>query len=175
MAKTIHHVTISNKIYLPYFKRFGPITSPERIDDILLKSFRNMGYNVTVVRSEIIDPELGLIPTDTVQQPSELIIENDSLKVNDKNDLPNEEDIDKELSDVDISELDENSNNTFDNEDENLNDVDFPSKEEINKMTVAKLQELLNQYIHLIDESDLPLENKTKKQLIAITNKIIGE
>lgn len=163
MTKVIHHVTISNKIYLPYFKRFGPITSPERIDDILLKSFKNMGYNVTIIKTEVIDPNLGVISNlveQTVENKEEEII------------LPTENTIStSSVEDISDSELEIEIETDNEEEEESI----FPSKEEINKMTVVKLQKLLNHYIESIDESDLPLENKTKKQLIAIANKIISE
>jgi hypothetical protein len=159
MTKVIHHVTISNKIYLPYFKRFGPITSPERIDDILLKSFKNMGYNVTIVKTEVIDPNLGVI-SNLVEQTVENKEEETIVPTEDTSSTSSIEDV---------------SDNELELETDNEEEFIFPSKEEINKMTVVKLQKLLNHYIESIDESDLPLENKTKKQLIAIANKIISE
>lgn len=172
---TIYLITISSNVYIPYFRRNGPITSIERVNKTLLDSFKNMGYDVTVVGTEggtlntpVVNPITitEIIPAtlaDISEKLSVPLVEETSIETEE------EDEVDET---VEESEEDTDTEEEAEEESDESTDLVLPSKAELNKMNVATLINTLTVFIDSIDDQYLPLEGKTKKQLLDIASTI---
>lgn len=170
---TIYLITIASNVYIPYFRRNGPITSIERVTKTLLDSFKNMGYDVTVVGTEgdnlntpVVEAITEIIPatlTDISEKLSVPLVEETSIETEE------EDEVDET---VEESEEDTDTEEEAEEESDESTDLVLPSKAELNKMNVATLINTLTVFIESIDDQYLPLEGKTKKQLLDIASTI---
>lgn len=165
---TIYLITIASNVYIPYFRRNGPITSIERVTKTLLDSFKNMGYDVTVVGTEGNNLNTPVVEPITITEIIPAALEKLANQL-DEVVLANTE----EESEVDESvEESEEDTDTEEEAEEESTDLVLPSKAELNKMNVATLISTLTVFIESIDDQYLPLEGKTKKQLLDIASTI---
>ena len=171
--KTIFFITISNKTYIPFFKRNGPITQSQRVDGVMLEKFKNMGYNITVLGSEEIDTETGAVvkklnKEEKIEEVADVIEEDNIL-----GDVINES---EEATEEIITE-DEDSSDEEDLDDDDIDeDIKVPSKSEFAKMNVNKIIETLELFKGtLLSDDVFPLEGKTKKQLLEVASSICVE
>lgn len=166
---TIYLITISSNVYIPYFRRNGPITSIERVNKTLLDSFKNMGYDVTVVGTEGGTLNTPVVNPITITE----IIPATLADISEKLSVPLVEETSIETEEEDeVDETVEESEEEAEEESDESTDLVLPSKAELNKMNVATLINTLTVFIDSIDDQYLPLEGKTKKQLLDIASTI---